>query len=361
MKIVEINDYSDFLSLEEGWREVLQRCNHTIFSTWEWLSTWWKYFGNDKKLLLLLAEENGKVIGIAPLMYYVDKMFGLRMGKIEFIGTNNADYNDFILAEKREDCIKLFMEYLGTLAEKWTCVDLSDIPENSKSLLTLCKISRTIKPIHKCPCISLPNSPDILMKSLSPNLRYDLRRNLRRLEKDGFRVNFADYSDSQAFSKGMRSFFELHQKRWISKGFSGVYAEEKTRNFALDIAKSFSQKGWLGLYLLELSDKPVSALYGFKYKSKFYSYLSGFDPAYRRYSVGKLLLSHAINECIKEGLTEFDFMCGGEEYKDRWNTLTRWNQQVILTKKGSLASFQNKLYKEYWHQGNRLKYILKIK
>jgi hypothetical protein len=47
MKIVEINDYAGFLSLKERWNEVLQRCNHTIFSTWEWLSTWWNHFGND--------------------------------------------------------------------------------------------------------------------------------------------------------------------------------------------------------------------------------------------------------------------------------------------------------------------------
>lgn len=294
-------------------------------------------------------------------MYYVDKMFGLRRGKIEFIGTPDTDYNDFILAEKSEDCIKSFMEYLNDFTEKWTCIDLKDMPEDSKSLRVLCKSSRNIQPIHKCPYIFLPNSPDILTKSLNYKLRKDLRRNLRRLEKDGFKVNFADHSDSRAFSKGMRNFFELHQKRWVSQGFSGVYAEEKTRNFALDIAKSFSQKGWLGLYLLELSDKPVSALYGFKYRSKFYYYLSGFDPAYRRYSVGKLLLAHVMNQCIKEGLNEFDFMRGGEEYKDRWNTLSRWNHQVILSKEGILASFQNKLYKEYWRQGNRLKYILKIK
>lgn len=362
MIIVEVNRYTDFLALEEAWHDILQRChNHTIFSTWEWLATWWKHFGKDRKLVLLLAEEDGRVLGIAPLMYSVHKMFGLRMGKIEFVGTPDSDYADFILAEKSEECIKSFIEYVNNLTEKWKRIELSDMPENSRSLPTLRKISRNVKLIHKCPYTSLPKSYDTFLNSLSHNLRYDLRRSSRKLEKNGYKANFADYSDSQSFNKGMHIFFELHQKRWTSKGFSGVYAEEKYRNFHLEIAKSFAQKGWLGLYSLELTGKPVSTLYGFRYRSKYYSYLSGLDPAYYRYSVGNLLHAHVVSQCIHQELEEFDFMRGAEEYKDRWNAITRWNGQAILTRKGILTSVQHWLYNEYWHQGNRLKYLLKMK
>lgn len=361
MEIVEINRYRDFLSLKEEWNATVRAGEHSIFSTWEWLTTWWKYFGKNKKLMILIAKQNGRTNGIAPLMYSVHKMFVLRQGKIEFIGTPDSDYADFILAEKGEECIRLFIEYVNNLTDKWKCIELSDIPENSQSIPILRKISRNVKLIHKCPYASLPKSYDVFLKSLSHNLRYDLHRSSRRLEKDGYEVNFADHSDSQSFNKGMRLFFELHQKRWTSKGFSGVYAEEKYRNFHLEIAESFSRKGWLGLHSLELSDKPVCVLYGFRYRSKYYSYLSGLDPAYYRYSVGKLLFAHVISQCIDQGLNEFDFMRGAEEYKDRWNTITRWNGQAILTRKGILTSVQHWLYNEYWHQGNRLKYLLKMK
>jgi CelD/BcsL family acetyltransferase involved in cellulose biosynthesis len=360
LKIVLIDDFPSFLSLKEEWTEILNRCDHSVFSTWEWLSTWWKHFGKAKRLLVLLVEEDNKIIGIAPLMYSVHKMLGLRQGKIEFMGTPDSDYNDFILTKKSEECLKLFIDYLHGLSENWKCVDLTDIPEKSKSLLFLNRISKSLKPSYQCPYTSLPKSYDIFLKSLSQNLRYDLHRSLRRLEKDGYKANFADYSDSQSFDEGMRMFFELHQKRWTSRGFSGVFAEEKYRNFHLDIAESFCQKGWLSLYSLELSGKSVSALYGFKYHSKYFSYLSGLDPAFYRYSVGNLLIAHAMSQFILLGLDEFDFMRGAEEYKDRWNTVTRWNSQAILTRKGFLANVEHRLYNEYWHQGNRLKYLLKM-
>ena len=183
MKILEINSYADFLNLEKEWNSVLQKCNHTIFSTWEWLSTWWKHFGNDKKLVLLLAKENDKILGIAPLMYSVHKMFGLRIGKIEFIGASASDYNDFIIAEKYEECIKLFVSHLMSLPEKWSCIDLVDIPENSKSLPIIRELSKTVNPVHVCPFTLLPKSYYVFFNSLSRNLRYDLRRNIKRLER----------------------------------------------------------------------------------------------------------------------------------------------------------------------------------
>lgn len=359
MKITEINNYYDFLALKERWNDVLQRCDHTIFSTWEWLSTWWKHFGNNKKLVLLLAEENNEIIGIAPLMYSIHKMFGLRMGKIEFIGTPDSDYNDFILTDKEEKCIKLFINHLNNLPEKWDCIDLTEIPENSKSLSFLGKISKNMKPIHKCPYAYLPKSYDTFLNGLKRKHRKELRRNLRRIDNN-FKVDFVDYSGIQSFFEGMNMFFGLHQRRWESRGFTGIFADQRFRNFHVDIARSFSQKGWLGLFLLKLSGKPASAIYGFEYMSKYYAYLSGFDPKYSTYAVGSLLFLHVIDKCIQEELVEFDFMRGAESYKDRWNTMTRWNRQVVLTRKGILIKLENWLYKQYWCQGKRLKYFLKM-
>jgi CelD/BcsL family acetyltransferase involved in cellulose biosynthesis len=174
-------------------------------------------------------------------------------------------------------------------------------------------------------------------------------------------MDFVDCSDVQSLKEGMSSFFELHQKRMESKGFAGVFKDQRVRDLHLDIAKIFAQNGWLGLYFLKLSDKPVAALYGFKYQSKYYAYLSGFDPQYSKYSVGNLLFLFTINKCIIEGLTEFDFMRGFEEYKDRWNTTARWNNRVIIPRKNFLGNFRSWLYEECWLEGRRLKCFLRVK
>jgi CelD/BcsL family acetyltransferase involved in cellulose biosynthesis len=359
MRIIEINKYNDFLALEETWQDVLQRSNHqTIFSTWEWLTCCWKHFGNNKRLVLLLVDDGSAIVGIAPLMYTIRKMFGLRQGKIEFIGTPESDYNDFILTDKKEQCMKLFMEFLYGLSEKWSCIELLDIPEDSQSLLLLRKLTKNLKLFHACQFVGLPKSYEALLDKLGARDRKSVRQGFRRLEKD-FKVDFLDYSASESVSEGMNIFFDLHQERWNAAGLPGVFSDQESRSFHLDVARSFSEKGWLGLFVLELSGKPVAADYGFKYLGKFYSYLSGFDPKYSKYSVGSLLTTRIMRNCIENGLVEFDFMRGAEEFKDRWNARTRWNSQAIITRSGFLEDIEYRLYDKYWQQGSRLKYIVK--
>jgi hypothetical protein len=80
--------------------------------------------GENKRLLILIAEENNRLLGITPLTYSVDSMFGVRQGKIEFIGTDSvntameekragfANYADFIIEPGHEKCLHLFLDYL---------------------------------------------------------------------------------------------------------------------------------------------------------------------------------------------------------------------------------------------------------
>lgn len=182
MRIREIDNYGDFLDLRENWHNLLQKCDHTVFSTWEWLSTWWKHFGNDKRPIILLAEENGKIHGIAPMMYSVHKMLGLRQARIEFMGTPASDYSDFILKDRKEECIRGFVNHLEGLADKWDFIDLAEIPQQSKSLQFLTRMSKTLKPFHKCPYISLPASYQTFLMSLTRNQRKNIYNTQRRMD-----------------------------------------------------------------------------------------------------------------------------------------------------------------------------------
>ncbi|MBS7646617.1 GNAT family N-acetyltransferase [Candidatus Bathyarchaeota archaeon] len=347
MKIIEVNNYQDFLSLKNEWANLLEKCDHTVFSTWEWLSTWWKYFGSDKKLILLLATKNDEIIGIAPLMYSTRKVLGFNEGKIAFIGTPHTDYNDFIIADERNECIRLFIEYLKKLPEKWSYIELSEIPENSKSLPILSKLSNTLKASSVCPYKPLPKSIDAFRASLSRNMKRNLRRYMEKAKKE-FEVEFSDYSKVESCIEGMHLLFKLHQKEWTSKGYPGVFANINLRNFHLEIAKIFAGRRWLGLFLLKLSGRPAAVVYGFKDQRKFYGYLSGFDPIYSKYSVGNLLIAHVIEKCIEEGLSEFDFMRGDEKYKVLWETILRWNQTAIISRSGILSNTWRKLYLKIW-------------
>src|SRR5437870_3497088 len=65
----------EFLNLEQEWRDMFQSSSYpTPFSSWEWASEWWKYFGPHfagpdcaSRLYVVRAHgADGTLIGIAP-------------------------------------------------------------------------------------------------------------------------------------------------------------------------------------------------------------------------------------------------------------------------------------------------------
>ncbi len=193
MKITEIADYESFLTLEEKWKEILGPSNHTVFQTWDWLSTWWKHFGKDRRLLILLAEESEGIIGIAPLMCSVYRISGIRRKIVEFIGSQHSGYNSFIVKPGNEECINQFIEYLNNTNLRWNYAQLEDIPENFAGLNVLSNISE-VAPAHQSFYTCLPNSTDQLLDWINRKDRKELKRNVRRLEDDNLKPNLADYS-----------------------------------------------------------------------------------------------------------------------------------------------------------------------
>ncbi len=362
IRIVEIDNFRDFAALKDVWNIVLSESNHSVFSTWEWLSTWWKYYGDDKRMLILLAEENGKVVGIAPLMYSVYTNFGAKQGRIEFIGGAHSGYNDFILAAEPKKCTELFFDHLHGLAENWTFAKLSDVPEYGNCQKYLSRISNNMIPAHQCYYKPLPSSYDAFLDSLKGEYRKKFRRIVRRLEETGLKEHLVDYSSPSSVTEGMSILNSLHQYRWrVKGGFSGWFTDSNFSNFILEVAKYFSQKACLGLYVLELSGKPVASLCGFKYLSKYYAYISGLDSNYLRYNAGNLLFLRVMNKCIEDGLVEFDFLWGTDQYKRQWNPILKRTFDVLAFRKGFLNSWKYLIYTKYSKSGILLSNLLKEK
>lgn len=334
-KVIEIREKDHFLRLRSTWTDLLvNSADDNPFITWEYLWIYWKYFGKNKELRILCIENgNNKMIAIIPLRFsHYAFASTLKYKVIEPLGYMGAEYNGFIIpSQEITHSVTLFKLILRYLEEKndWDFIYLYEFPETSIVPRMLMKLNNLFKfeaiKGSICPYIRLPNSIDTLIESLNPNFRKNLKKRLRKLEKDFKAVELKSYKDFGTVDEAMNVFFNIHQKRWMSKGKTGVFASEVTRNFFVDIAKIFAEKGWLALYFLTVNDEPIAARYGFAYNRKMYFCLSGFDPNYSDYAPGHIVNMKVIEKCIRDGFTECDFLHGGEPYKFYWTNNYRLN------------------------------------
>ena len=348
MKVAELT-FVEFLNSKATWDDALRRSwdNHD-FLTWEWLSEWWKHFGDQREFHLVTVTDGGRILAAAPLMSSIYKMLAMKLRKIEFIATPASDYHTFLLTEKNPKHARMMIEYAFHEIPGWDYIELGEVPENSETAKILATLDRRLgfkcRIQNACPYLPLPKRFEDFSENLSKHFRHNLGRYERKLRKEHL-VNFKICSKAAEISDYMGIFFDLHRKRWQSKKKPGALAARKTRDFHLGVAESFAEKGWLTLSSLALEDVPVASIYGFDYQQKLYFYLSGFDPAYSKYNVGDLQQLFLIKHCIGNGLKEFDFMRGDEPYKERWNTTVRRNLEFWVGAKGIVPFFYGTISK----------------
>lgn len=343
MEIVEARSGEAIHALREEWEALVARSERaTIYQTWEWNETWWRVFHQGKRLRLLLAYERGVLIGLAP--FYVSRHLGTPLRRLAFVGTGASDYLDVIASE--EHAPRVCAAVLHHLAASRD-FDLADLQQLRPTALLREALSGSdvmpqeqrvfLTPQEVCPCLRLPPTWEAYAARLSGNMRSQLSRRSKQAARS-FQHIETFCADSDDLPAAMTALFELHQRRWNARLLPGVLGTRRAQVFHRQVAERLLHRGWLRLYLMRVEGRIVSALYCFRFRERCYYYLGGFDPDLSRYSLGTLLMAHAIREAIAEGCTEFDFLRGNEAYKYRWLPEDRMNYRLLLSHPRSLRS-----------------------
>lgn len=322
-----------FYELRGLWSELLDRCqSKNVFLTWEWMYTWWEIYGKGKRLLILIAEQDGEVVGIAPLCIASQPLSRfLTSRQLRFLGAEAVcpDLVDFIIAEREEEVRSAFLENIvGRFRTEWDVGLLEDISGSSPTVeMILHKLSGQllpcrVEPGRSCPYLPLPRSWDEMLMSLSSQFRKNIRKARKRLDAGG-RVSFSRIVDESAVEPALQQLIELHQKRWREKGLPGAFAAPQFVEFHCRISRRFFERGWLYLTLLKLDGRVIAARYGFIYHGVNYAYQGGFDPEWAEHQVGLVIQSYCIEDEIRQQLVEHNFLRGSNSAKLRWTSLTR--------------------------------------
>ena len=326
LAVEELNDPSVFETLASDWRALAARSDcATVFQTQEWISSWWSHFG-EGQLRVLVALENGTPIGIAPL-FRSDRL----PGRIRFIGTGRSSRCDVLAhSERLIECVRAFARHLERDGS-WDLIDLRDIREGKAYAAAFRGAGLRVQVTKLYPSLHLPLSGD--WETFARGLGRSTRRNLRyhqRLIERHFDVKFTTATRAD-LAPSLEALFDLHTRRFNSLGKPGWVAGEAARSFLHEVAERLANLGMLRLHTLTLDGIPRTAELCFAYKGATLGYITGFDPTFSRYSLGNLILAHAIDEAIREGCGEFDLLRGNHRYKTQyWRAVTgRWHYRVL--------------------------------
>lgn len=149
---------------------------------------------------------------------------------------------------------------------------------------------------------------------VTPSRARELDQKRRKLSrKGGLRVEAV--SDPALIEPTFAAMRDFRAPRFEGRRNADILTDPAAWAFYLDVARSGMLSGFARTTVLSLGGTPVAAAFGIRHRQRFLTLLSAFDPGYRRYSLGYLLFEAMIEDCIRQGVTEFDLTIGDEPYK----------------------------------------------
>ena len=331
-----VSDYDAFVRLEDEWNDAVRRAQvpHP-FLLHEWFRTWWDCFGANRRLHIVIARENGRIIAIAPLMVEQVHMYGLPVRKVDLLHNDHTPRTDWIVAGSPARSYAAIWEALATSGTGWDLLQLSRLPDDSPTLRAISELAAG-DGRHTgtwrgdvSPYLTLSGTWDSYHASLSAKFRSNLRNRLSRLRAFGEpRLEVLD--DPRDIADARDEALRLEASGWKDAERTSIASDPAVQRFYTLLAERAAARGWLRLMFLNVGGRRIATSYGSRFDDRLFLFKTGYDPAYATGSPFKVLTCFAIERAYEEGLREVDFLGNAEPWKLEWTRTSRAHDWLFV-------------------------------
>jgi CelD/BcsL family acetyltransferase involved in cellulose biosynthesis len=339
MHVTRLATLSELACIRRLWNQLARGMP---LRSWEWLESWWRYYGAESDprrrtrelFTLAVFTSDGELIGLAP--WYLQRVAG--QGRvIRFLGTGEVctDYSTILCQPGLErEVARTIVDWLvqapglsdwltSNEQRPWDVLEFNGIGEQDQVLKLLCDYLVEAdhllyeRPGPSCWRLPLPATWDEYLSTLSKSHRKQIRRCERKvLSTDRALLHTA--TDEAQRDKALDVLTKLHNERRQKVGGRGAFASARFLDFHDEVTMRMLAQGKLGLHWIELDGRPVAAEYHLSDQDGVYAYQSGIAPTALDEEPGRLITIATIQRAIADGKKWFDFLRGDEPYKAHW-------------------------------------------
>ncbi len=347
-KVVESE--SEFASLAEDWEALQHDAGLTsVFLTFDWQFLWWRSYGRNQRLRLIVVSEGQKLVGILPLYIQTVSTMHVPVHVLRPIGVGGDTAPDDLGAVLAAGCEKQVAPLLAAAVmqlQGWDVLELTDMsPDCPFTAAIRSELVHQGLPLHegrsqRIAYLDLPSTWDGWLNGLSRDRRWRIR-NLRKKFCAAHSARFLVWTDDDTLDSAIDRLVFLHNKRWNALGVDHGFSTDGYIEFHRAVMHACLRRDRLRLFALEADGQIVAMYYFYLFRNRVYLMQSGFDPDFAKVKPGQVLLHHVIEHSIGEGHRVLDFLRGDHRYKDELATGERETVYVAGFRKtpGALAHY----------------------
>lgn len=332
--VVEVNELAPLADFRSQWESLLtQTPGADFFRTLDWLEVYWRHYGEAQRLRLLIIHEAGEAVGFVPLVVRRERT---KSGPFNVLTYPLDDWGSFYgpIGPNPSRLLAVALEYILATKREWDFLELrwADTGTSADNYvagaLRHAGAWRARRRLHtEIPVAKLDGTWDEYWASRSGSWRSVFRRNEKKLARAG-RYEFVRYRPSSAAEGEGDPRWDMYGEcerlaasSWQGSSTSGTTLTHATvGGFLRDVHAAAARAGCLDVNLLTVDGRTAAFVYNYVYQGYVSSLRLGFDPQFRQYGVGTVLMGYLLRDSFERGDRLFDFLPGSLDAKRRWQT-----------------------------------------
>lgn len=328
---VKTGGLPDPCELEKIWKDLEKRSHGGFFVSWAWIGVWLENLPSIFTTRILQAYHNGKLVGLGIIVSGKPK----KIGNISYCATEHLhetgvsdvdmviEHNDFLLdATCENEARAAMLEHWIASAER---VRELSIPGTSNCAWDDRIVNekrfrmnhiKTVMKSHAMDLQAVRSCGGDPLQLLQKKVRAKIQRALRGYRTLG-ELTVCRAGSVEVGLCWFKKMEILHQRRWVSKGHDGCFANDSFVNFHRMMIERNLERGGVFIIRVAVNDIDLGYIYGFADFKRAYIYQCGFDYDLvdRNSMPGLVCHVMAMGLLASQGVSVYDFMAGNSGYK----------------------------------------------
>jgi CelD/BcsL family acetyltransferase involved in cellulose biosynthesis len=308
----ELADHAD------RWEALRQESGGTVFASNYLTRAWFDVYGHIAEPRVIMVEENGDLVGVAPMASYRYNVARLPIKVLALAGEMKdrlrLSTTSLLYAPERKDVLDRMLNEIKRL--DWSLLTTINLRTSQANTMYLDSVKATWQSQDyssgKLLTYPLPKTGNMI-ESLEAKPRGNLKNRINRLERDGRKVEYRRLS-SEDIDRAVDLFAKNHVERWTPRGGSYFQDPDNVRYLKHSTAQSF-RAGRGHAYELLIDGKVAAQEFDIMDGTTCYGDKLGMNDEFMTYSPGWLMMMHVMTNLRDQGAERCVLGVGGEEYK----------------------------------------------
>ena len=336
-----VDDLEGFDRLREDWDAIAaQMTPSSPMLSWDWNRTWWRYFNRDSRLRIVTFARDGDIIGIAPFQERRIGVGPLALSVLKPIGWEDygnqgmTEHLELLFPpEHRSELMDALARWLRStrLASVWL-PSISHDEELPAWMSAHVVRTQPWVPFHHR---SLPGDWLGFVQGLNKSMRSNSRYYARLMIRHGHTFELKIGETPEDISRMLPEAIRLHRTRAEAthvsrvRHFDHFYRPDRIA-FLSEVAARLAGEGEFRVGLLHVDGALVAGQTWFERDGRIFLYYSGFEPEWAKYGVQLVTTLEILKHGMQRGVRHVEFLRGGGQLKERWDTDVRLARNALL-------------------------------